>query len=720
MNKREYIVTAPHGCADLLAEEVRVLGVGPTRQRWGGVQFEGSLEQAYTVCLWSRLANRVLLPLAELEASSPEALYEGVRTIDWSAHMDANSTLAVDCQAMRAKITHSHYAALKVKDAIVDQFRARVGVRPSVDLRRPDLRINVRLSGSQATVSLDLSGESLHRRGYRKDGSEAPLKENLAAALLMRAGWADVAAEGGALLDPMCGSGTLVIEAGLIAGDCAPGLTRAHFGFFKWKEHQPAVWQALVDVARARRRAGLSSMPSLVGSDSDVWAVQSARANAVRAQIDAYVRFEECAMQHARPPAGAPGLLIANPPYGERLGEERALRGLYADLGDVIRSRFSGWKAAVFTGRPDLGRYLGLRAVLVNKFNNGPIECRLLRFEVEERYYAAPPQQATKKPPSEGAQMLINRLKKNRRALGRWAKRSDVACYRIYDADLPEYALAIDLYQSDELWAHVQEYQAPSSVDEQRAKERLDEALAALPEALEIDSERIQFKVRQRQRGRAQYERFDTTGVFHTVREGAGRFLVNFTDYLDTGLFLDHRPTRLMLAQQARGKRFLNLFSYTGAATVHAGLGGAVHTTSVDMSKTYLDWAHRNFQLNDLREDRHELVQADCLDWLAQQRGRRYDLIFLDPPTFSNSKRMRDHFDVQRDYVDLLQRACALLTEDGTLIFSNNFRRFKMEDERLPGLRIEDITAQTIDKDFERNARIHRCWKITLGAGETR
>lgn len=696
----------------MLAEELAGLEVGPTRQRWGGVEFEGSLERAYGVCLWSRLANRLLLPLAEFDAPTPEALYEGVRSIDWSAHLDVSSTLAVDCQTLRAKITHSHYAALKVKDAIVDQFRAREDARPSVDLRRPDLRINARISGTQATISLDLSGESLHRRGYRKEGSEAPLKENLAAAILLRAGWSQIAADGGSLFDPLCGSGTLVIEAALIAGDSAPGLTRAHFGFLKWKQHQPHIWQQQLEAARVRRREGMQSLPVLMGCDSDERAVQSAQANAVRAQVDTHVQFEQRAVRDTPALAYRSGLLVTNPPYGERLGEVRALKALYTDLGGVIKAHFVGWKAAVFTGRPDLGRYLGLRAVLVNKFNNGPIECRLLRFEVEQRYFATPPSQIDRKAPSEGAQMLINRLKKNRRILGRWARRGGVSCYRIYDADLPEYALVIDLYQGDELWAHVQEYQAPSTVDEDRAKERLEEALAILPEALGVDQARVHFKVRQRQRGRAQYEKFDAYGVFHPVSEGVVKLLVNFTDYLDTGLFLDHRPTRLMIGQLARGKRFLNLFSYTGAATVHAGLGGAETTTSVDMSKTYLDWARRNLELNGLVGGKHELVQADCIDWIKGQRGARYDLIFLDPPTFSNSKRMRDHFDVQRDHVELLRVVSSLLSENGLLIFSNNFRRFKMDADSLPNLSITDITAQTIDKDFERNGRIHACWKI--------
>ncbi len=707
-----FVATAPRGSVDMLAEELCALGVEAPRQRWGGMEFNGSLALGYRVCLWSRLANRLFLPLAEFSAPTPEALYEGVRQIDWSEHMDTESTLAVDCQALRASISHSHYAALKVKDAVVDQFRERTNARPSVNLQNPDLRINARLSEDQATISLDLSGESLHRRGYRKVGGEAPLKENLAAAILVRAGWPTVLASGGALLDPMCGSGTLPIEAGLIAADIAPGLARVYYGFAGWKGHDAQVWQELIDEARQRRRVGLKHMPDILGCDIDGRALRAARANAERAGLAGRVRFEERDAQHSAPLSGPPGLFVTNPPYGERMGDERELKALYASLGDVIKTRFSGWKAAVFTGRPDLGRHLGLRAVLVNKFNNGPIECRLLRFEVEERYFSAPPA-APSTALSSGAQMFANRLRKNRRTLGRWARRSEIDCYRLYDADLPEYALAIDLYKGEETWAHVQEYKAPSSIDPDLAQKRLDEALAALPTALEIDPENVFFKVRQRQRGNAQYEKLDTTGIFHVVREGSARFLVNFTDYLDTGLFLDQRPVRLMLGEMAEGKRVLNLFAYTSTATVHAALGGAASTTSLDMSHTYLDWARRNLDLNNVSGPRHELVQANCLEWLVRARGARYDLIFLDPPTFSNSKRMRDNFDVQNDHVDLIRNAVKLLATDGVLLFSNNYRRFKLDKERLDGLTCEDITAQTIAKDFERRPRIHNCWKIT-------
>src|SRR5690606_19207749 len=303
----------------------------------------------------------------------------------------------------------------------------------------------------------------------------------------------------------------------------------------------------------------------------------------------------------------------------------------------------------------------------------------------------------------------------NLKNLQRWARREGVTNYRLYDADLPEFAVAVDVYQGERLWAHVQEYAAPASIDPARAGRRLREALRVIPEVLGIPPEQMFFKIRERQRGRAQYEKLDRQGRYYEVREGGCRLLVNFTDYLDTGLFLDHRPTRARIGALAAGKRFLNLFCYTGAATVHAAVGGARATTSVDMSRTYLDWAERNLALNGHRGRDHEFIQADCLAWLAAESARRrrqYDLIFLDPPSFSNSKRMERTFDVQRDHVTLLRQTAALLAPGGLLIFSNNLRRFRLDAEALPELDIRDISRETIPPDFARNPKIHHCFEV--------
>ena len=713
-----FFATAPRGLESLLADELRALGAEEVAGTVAGVGFSGSLEVAYRVCLWSRLASRVLLQLAVFPAPTPEALYAGVRDIDWRAHLDPDATLAVDANVARSAINHSRFAALKVKDALVDQLRERCGVRPSVEPRRPDLRLNLRLLRDEATLSLDLSGESLHRRGYREEGARAPLKENLAAAILLRAGWPAVAADGGSLVDPLCGSGTLLLEGALLAADIAPGMLREYFGFCGWKGHDPELWRRLRTEAQTRREAGLQRLPAIAGFDADPEAVRAAWANAQRAGLQDRVHFErrELARLAAPPAAGATaGLVVANPPYGERLGELTELGPLYACLGSRLKEQFAGWQAAVFTGNPGLGRQIGLRAHKVYKLFNGALPCQLLLFAVEEeRYYGA--EAAAARPVveggtqhlSEGAQMFANRLRKNLKSLGRWARRERVECYRLYDADMPEYALAVDRFGE---WVHVQEYAAPADVDLQRAERRLREALSALPEVLGVPRERIFLKVRRRQKGSAQYERQDARGEFHEVTEGNCRFLVNFTDYLDTGLFLDHRPTRALIQEMAPGKRFLNLFAYTATASVHAAMGGARSTTSVDLSHTYLAWARKNFALNGFSDRSHEFIQADVRAWMAQEK-RRFDLIFLDPPTFSNSKSMSGTFDVQRDHVALLRDAARLLAPGGTLVFSNNYRRFRMDVAALPELSCEEITPRTIPRDFERSQRIHNCWLV--------
>jgi 23S rRNA (guanine2445-N2)-methyltransferase / 23S rRNA (guanine2069-N7)-methyltransferase len=430
------------------------------------------------------------------------------------------------------------------------------------------------------------------------------------------------------------------------------------------------------------------------------------------------VRFERRELRDCAPAAtGETGLLVVNPPYGERLGRDDDLAGLYALLGDILRERFRGWRAALFTGNPELGKNMGLRASRHHALYNGPIECRLLHFEVKEDAFVT--NRPRPLPPDRrgpGAPMLANRLRKNQGALQKWLRREGVTCYRLYDADLPEYALALDIYQTEagERIANVQEYQAPASVDPRAARRRLREALGVIPEVLGIPEARLYFRVRRRQRGGAQYERLGSRGNFHRVAENGLRFLVNFEDYLDTGLFLDHRDTRRLIGALASGRRFLNLFGYTGAASVYAAAGGAAATTTVDLSRTYLDWAQRNLALNGFGGASHRLVQADCLSWLraASQQDERWGLIFLDPPSFSSSKRMTGTLDIQRDHARLILDAAALLAEDGILLFSNNLRRFRLDRGALGGLVVEDITRATIPRDFARNPRIHSCWRI--------
>ncbi|MGE8394342.1 MAG: bifunctional 23S rRNA (guanine(2069)-N(7))-methyltransferase RlmK/23S rRNA (guanine(2445)-N(2))-methyltransferase RlmL [Pseudomonas sp.] len=724
----ELYLTCPKGLEGLLAEEARGLGLEEVREHTSAIRGTADMETAYRLCLWSRLGNRVLLVLKRFNMKNADDLYDGVNEVEWQDHLEASGSLAVEFSGHGSGIDNTHFGALKVKDAIVDKLRTSSGERPSVDKLNPDLRVHLRLERGEAILSLDLSGHSLHQRGYRLQQGAAPLKENLAAAVLIRAGWPRIAAEGGALADPMCGVGTFLVEAAMIAADIAPNLRRERWGFSAWLGHVPALWRKLHDEALARAEAGLARPPLWIrGYEADPRLIQPGRNNVERAGLSDWVKIYqgEVGSFEPRPDQNQKGLVICNPPYGERLGDEASLLYLYQNLGERLRQACLNWEAAVFTGAPDLGKRMGIRSHKQYAFWNGALPCKLLLIKVqpdqlvtgerrqpERNGEAAEPRTpaAVASEParlSEGGQMFANRLQKNLKQLGKWAKRENVSCYRLYDADMPEYALAIDLYQD---WVHVQEYAAPRSIDPEKAQARLFDALAAIPQALGIDQSRVVVKRRERQSGTRQYERQSAQGQFLEVQEGGVKLLVNLTDYLDTGLFLDHRPMRLRIQREAAGKRFLNLFCYTATASVHAAKGGARSTTSVDLSKTYLDWARRNLSLNGF-SDKNRLEQGDVMAWLQACR-EEYELIFIDPPTFSNSKRMEGVFDVQRDHVELLDLAVARLAPGGVLYFSNNFRKFQLDENLAERYAVEEISAQTLDPDFARNSKIHRAWKI--------
>lgn len=715
-NKLPAFVTAARGLEPLLAAELVSFGADDVKERRGGVALTASLETLYRVCLCTRTASRVLLPLFEVPQPDADALYRVASDYDWNALFDADASFAIEVAGRTPGIAHTHYAALKLKDAIVDRFRADIGRRPTIDTDRADIRLHLHLDRERATISLDFGGGSLHERGYRLDGAGAPLKENLAAALLLRCGWPQMAAEGGTFCDPMCGSGTLAIEAALIAAGRPPGLGRTRWGFQAWRGHDAALWQGVRDAARP----AAESTARIHASDIDSRALAAARANARRAGVEQAIEWRQCDALDVQPPA-AQGLLLSNPPYGERLGEENELIKLYSLFGDHLKQAFGGWRAAVFTSRADLAPRMGLRAAALHSFYNGDLPCKLLQFDIPA---------ATAGTHGED---FANRIRKNRRHLAKWARRQGVNAYRLYDADLPEYALAVDVYDcTDGTHLHVQEYAAPKDIDSVRAEQRLRQALAALRQQFELPAERLHFKLRKPQKGSAQYERQGCNERFHELIEHGCRLLLNFSDYLDTGLFLDHRPMRLRLQQEAAGKRVLNLFCYTGSATAQAVHGGAARSLSVDLSRTYLEWAARNLRANGVgstvqtrrgerpsRPQPHALLQADCLQWLREQAASpvspRYDLIFCDPPTFSNSKRMDEVLDTQRDHVEIIRHAATLLRPGGVLYFSTNRRRFKLDADALNGLAIEDISPQTLDEDFRRPPPAHRCWRIQRG-----
>ncbi|MFT5389953.1 MAG: 23S rRNA (guanine2445-N2)-methyltransferase / 23S rRNA (guanine2069-N7)-methyltransferase, partial [Gammaproteobacteria bacterium] len=783
----EFFAPCPKGIEGLLKSELEALQVSEVRETVAGCSFAGSLQDGYRVCMWSRLATQVLLQIAGFGCDSVDALFAGARRLAWWDHLGVETTFSISYSGNLDGVRNTQFGAQRVKDGLVDACRERFGARPNVERTNPDLRISARVHRGWGTLSLNLAGESLHRRGYRIFSGVAPLKENLAAALLIRAGWPDACEP--CLVDPMCGSGTLLIEGAMMALDRAPGLLRQRWGFSAWRGHDAQAWAEVQGQAKARAddSQGQRSF-EFHGWDADEKVIAGAKRNADAAKLGSAINFEVGDLAtRTWAGIGPGGLLLTNPPYGERIGDAAALAPLYEALGATVRE-LSGWRCGVFTSNPELGHSMRVRSTKQYRLWNGALAARLLLFanptntgpvaaapnsepgatpganpvanpvatpdansganpdansganpdatpsadpsadpspnrapatssdaptsvSVAPSLSAAEPKPmvATDLAPDSaapthghealtgprfgaGGQMFANRLRKRERQLRSWRAKNGIECYRLYDADLPEYAVAIDRYGD---WVHVAEYRAPSSIDPALAKQRLTDVVLSIPSALGVPSDKVILKERQRQRGSSQYERRDRTDAFIPVREGPARLLVNLRDYLDTGLFLDHRPLRLKLAELTPGKRFLNLFCYTASATVHAALAGASASTSVDLSKTYLDWAQRNFELNNIDGRRHRLVNEDCMSWLAGTT-ETFDIIMLDPPTFSNSKSTEATLDVQRDHDPLIRAAAKHLAPGGVLIFSTNRRRFVLDEGLSSAFDIEDVTRWSI------------------------
>ena len=728
MQNLKLFITGHKGFETLLFHELREILEATdalVTKRYGGVEVNAEINAVYRICLHSRLANRVFCELLRVPVENETQLYQAVHGISWESHLGARDSIAVSATLSRSKLDHSQFVALKAKDAIVDRFRELCGSRPVVEKNQPDIQIHINIHQNQASVSLDLSGESLHRRGYRLQHSGAPLKEHLAAALLVQAGWGRDKISSTRLLDPMCGSGTFVIEAAMMAANIAPGLERVYFGFNKWLVHDQSLWQDCLE--NARQQVDTSPGCRIFASDYDANALEIARANAVRAGVEDLIEFShQQLVEFELPSVEGDSLVICNPPYGKRLQSSEGLGQLYSDLGKVLRE-LAPARLAIISANPDLLHRLKLKRVSRKDVRNGPIECLFAIFETVTPAAAARPGKSDNAGVTSGllvdesAQPLRNRLTKNARHLQRWAKRNQVSCYRIYDADLPEFSFALDRYQSevaaDVEWFHLQEYQAPATIDADKAEHRIKVATEVIKELFSIPDTQLFCKTRRRQRGSGQYQKQDNQNEFYQVREGAASLLINLSDYLDSGLFLDHRVTRNMIYQCARDKSVLNLFCYTGAVGVQAGLGGATSVVNVDLSANYLKWAQENHRLNQLDdESRYQFLRADIVDLLSHpdrfSLADNFDLIFLDPPSFSNSSKMQQTLDIQRDHEALIKMSMKLLSPDGLLLFSTNRRGFKLDEVVGESYQVLDISHATLPEDFKRNPKIHRCWEI--------
>ena len=712
---------------DLVEKEARDAGATDIKVSSGGVEFSADLETAYKFCMWTRSATRLLVLVHRNDKlESTDDLFDYSLQMPWENWVNPDKTFAITETVSNCRwIRNTHFASLRLKDAIVERIRGKFnGLRPNIDRDNPDIVFHLHVNKNLVSWYVDFAGRDLSHRSYRSAQTQAVMSEFMAASLLYRSDWYkklltsfEENTEGPTLLDPFCGSGTICIEAALMASNTAPGLLKTeNFAFIKLPIHNDELWQKIVDDAQDKIR---KINCKIVGRDIDTRAIEISKENAKSAGFEDFIEFKvkDFTQTVETDLPSQAGCIVTDPPYGVRLDSgSAAIRRLYSAMGEVMFNTFCGWSISILCGNSELLGFIEMKPNRTNILINGGIECQAAHYYVfskQERQAMLEKAQAKREerlatPLTPGAQMAANRLNKNIASVGKEMSKQGVTCYRLYDADMPEYSAAIDVYEGK--WISLQEYAAPSSIDPEDAKRRLEELVLATERTTGIDYDNIYVKRREIQKGANQYTKKSNSSHFYIVNENGHKFLVNFADYLDTGIFLDHRPVRKLIQTMSKDKRFLNLFCYTGTATVHAAAGGALSTVSVDANANYLEWANKNMQINGLNTMNHFFYKDDCLSFLRENRDV-FDLIFCDPPTFSNSKG-RDTFDVQRDHGYLIRSCMKHLAHDGVLIFSTNFTRFKLFGELYEDFIIEDITESTIGDDFKRNSKIHRCYMI--------
>ncbi|MBU2882412.1 bifunctional 23S rRNA (guanine(2069)-N(7))-methyltransferase RlmK/23S rRNA (guanine(2445)-N(2))-methyltransferase RlmL [Psychrosphaera sp. B3R10] len=701
-----FIALTSAGIELLLAEELVELGATDVAPKVQSVHFFCSFETAQKICLWTRLATRILRHVVQVSGSSKEKIYDGVLGFDWHPFFTKTKVFAVEFVGTDKSIRNSQFGGQIVKDAIVDNIREETGKRPDVDKQSPDLIIQARLFKGQCNVYVDFSGPSLHQRGYRKAQGAAPLKEHLAAGIIRRSGWDGKSS----FVDLFCGSGTLLIEAAMINKNRAPGLTRRQFSFVKHPEFLVHKYEAIRDEAIAQEKP-ISA--DIIGFEIVGYVLDIARENIAMAGLEGDIKLaQQDAVKATVGKDVTPGWIVSNPPYGERIGDSITLLTLFKKLGFNLKSNYVNWNMSLLCTENTLLKLLKLQKDKEYKFKNGAIDILLVKYQLTEQQCEMGNVTSNGYFLSKDGQAFSGRIDKNLKRLSKWIKKENISCYRIYDADIPEYNVAVDYYDGRIV---VYEYQAPKTVNANLAEQRLLDVLSILQEKFDLTSDKFSLKVRKSQKGKEQYQKEAERQQRFIVEENGAKLYVNIHDYLDTGLFLDHRSVRQRFASMCSGKSILNLFCYTGSVSVHAALNGAKRVTSVDMSNTYLEWAEDNFFINKLDKKNHFFHRADCLAWLTNTRDK-FDLVFLDPPSFSNSKKMDRTWDVQRDHVEILKLMKDRLMDGGQILFSNNLRGFKLDVEGITelGYKIEDITKDTLPPDFERNAKIHHCWILSV------
>jgi len=684
----------------LVVPEAESLGLTITKRSSSYLNVTGDLSSLYGFIYRTRYSSRVFLVLFDFEAKNPEDFTIQARKYAWDEVFGVECTLSVSGNLRKSKLKNPSYLSLCLKDGIVDYFQKAYGERPEIDSKSAEARISFFGEEETVTVCYDMSGESLFKRGYRKHLGEAALKETLAAALLNRAGWQD--GDPRPLYDPFCGSGTLLIEAAMISCRIPAGYYRKKWGFQKWKHHNNVLWTSVKDSADSEMN--IKGKTRYIGCEIDLRAMKAANENIEKSGLQNLIHIDRGDALQNTPRFSAelpqPGLIITNPPWGLRL-EKNQSPDFFRDLCRHLAVHFPSWQLSLFLGEKADARGIPFKRNRINHFYNGAEKCRLQHYtaHIEERKIVIDP----------SMEQLVNRLKKILKAKKKWAKREQTDSYRLYDADLPEFNAAIDVYCGK--YYHIQEYKAPAIIDESKTRKRLHQIVEAVKLTTECSNDSIFVKQRQKQKGEFQYTKAENSGNSYLARENNLMFLVNLTDYLDTGLFLDHRPLRQWIKDEASGKSFLNLFCYTGSVTAAAASGGCSGSVSVDTSATYLDWAEKNLRINKLLSPDHKFICSDSIDYLKECK-EKFDIIYIDPPTFSNSKSRTRDFDVQRDHSELIRKAALLLNSGGVIYFSNNFRRFIMDEGIMTDFNVSDITGKSIPEDFSKK-KIHKAFKIS-------
>ena len=770
MAELEFFASCLAGLEQPLAAELKSFGIERVRPLGGGAAFFCGEREALRACLWSRLASRIMLVIGRVNAGDADLLYAGAYDLPWEDVLAGDATMAVRAHGTNDELRNTRFTALKVKDAIVDRMRAVRLERPDVDTSSPRASVDVRIRDRRATISLDFSGEALNHRTYLSpdDKEDAALACSLAAGMLAIGEWGELAQSGAAFVDPVCRDGIVLVEAASIACDLAPGLNRAKWGFTGWAHYDESTWDELVAEARDRFESGLAKMagqaaldapqsapPDLehvrfAGASTSSPMITRARDHVRRAGLRQAVSIELADASNVRDLVKRVSRVAKRNPVSSEFAGKDPLCIVAGNLDAQSRadspayvqadgSTFVAACAAAASG----SRFIIADALdMAARFGSEPSECvKIGRGRIEtpvEVFDVRPtggivieiPDSAGGAPHKvevfeQASEQFAARLRKVFKERRKWAAREGVTCYRVYDSDLPDYAVAIDVYTGagdarGNTYLHIAEYAPPSSVDPVKARHRFNDALAIAPIVCNVRPDHVFSKTRIRDKGGSQYRNAGHRAYSTTIEENGYQFEVDLAGRLDTGLFLDHRATRKLIEQKADGVRFLNLFAYTGTASVYAAGGGAASTTTVDLSQTYLDWAKRNMMANGFKGADHVFERADVMRWItdARRSGKRYDLIFVDPPTFSNSKAMgKRTWDVQRDHVELLIGVSRLLSEEGEAVFSCNLRSFKPFVDELEkyGVEIEDISPETIPEDFARTPKIHKCYLVRRG-----